>query len=316
MIATEPLKRSSDGDNNNNNSNHNRCHVPRNDTEIRNRLLQKLGIFFGGSSSGNNKSSDSWPAAPTTCSSSDTLSLSSGSISDDDTLSPLHSSQSSFMDDTSNMSFCGKMEARYLPTPPPPGVRKSTTSTSTVASSSSMGTTSVSPSIPACVHHQADSKYLSLLDYSTEHGESLHVREEMPLSSPNKTIRFAPQVDVVSIPSHREYPKRIRRKLWATFQDIQINGERNVLEFEADGRDWRTATEEDAFCLLDGELYHPATYESYRFQKSRYFAVKQQQQLKKKKQEKKKKNQPPPLWSSGRGLIANAMPSLTRFADT
>ena len=109
--------------------------------------------------------------------------------------------------------------------------------------------------------------YLSTLDRATEYQEPLQIIQTQwvdPVAhsteEPSKTVRFLPQVSVVSIPDRKEYPKSVRRKLWTSFRTLRVNGERNVLEFEADNFDWRQCSEEDTFIAHQGELYHPETY--------------------------------------------------------
>jgi hypothetical protein len=132
-----------------------------------------------------------------------------------------------------------KLTKNYIPTPPPPKV----------ARKSAMRTNS----------QQSNTHVLHFLDYATQCKEPLLIEPGL-LFQQGKKIQFFPQVTIVSIPSHRDYPEPIRQAIWSGTRDIHMNGQRNTLEFAADNYDWRKATEEGSFIAADGELYHPTTY--------------------------------------------------------
>ena len=82
-------------------------------------------------------------------------------------------------------------------------------------------------------------------------------------------VSFASSVDVQEIPSFRDYSREERAAMWTGLVEIDINADRNCREFWADGRDWRTATEEDAFGLWydettgRSEWMHPVTLQRH-----------------------------------------------------
>ena len=78
--------------------------------------------------------------------------------------------------------------------------------------------------------------------------------------SPSR-VSFSGQVQVVDIPHHDEYSDSLRDRLWNSTREIHKIVKRNLIEFLADGWDWRSAKEENEFAKLPtGELVHPATW--------------------------------------------------------
>ncbi|CAB9511414.1 expressed unknown protein [Seminavis robusta] len=157
----------------------------------------------------------------------------------------------------------------------------------------------------------------SLLDFSTMHQELLLISSKR--SRRKKKIQFLPYVTVVDIPSHRDYPQNVQEQLWTSLDEIQANGWRNSLEFEADNRDWRKATEEDVFIGVNGELVHPETYRQH----CRSHRRQRGPGANKKKNRKKKKKGNIPKKHLGRINALRARlrgskngHSLTRFADS
>jgi hypothetical protein len=72
-------------------------------------------------------------------------------------------------------------------------------------------------------------------------------------------ITFHSEVMVVPIPKREEYSKRVRDRLWSNPEELQVNAQRNSMEFAAEGWDWRTALEDENMYrdALTGELIHP-----------------------------------------------------------
>lgn len=69
-------------------------------------------------------------------------------------------------------------------------------------------------------------------------------REDPLLATTTTRVTFDQHVQVISIPSHRSYPERVRGALWTSLQEIRHNADRNMLEFAAEGLDWRNVIEE------------------------------------------------------------------------
>jgi len=76
-------------------------------------------------------------------------------------------------------------------------------------------------------------------------------------------VHFHHVVSGVEISSHRDYAPHVRETLWNSFEEIQQNAARNLIEFRADGWEWRNATEESQMLrasAMGGALIHPASY--------------------------------------------------------
>ena len=78
-------------------------------------------------------------------------------------------------------------------------------------------------------------------------------------------ITFNTEVKVVPIPMRDEYSKRVKDRLWTNAEELQLNAQRNALEFAAEGWDWRTAMEDEYMYrdAVSGELIHPVHCELY-----------------------------------------------------
>lgn len=106
----------------------------------------------------------------------------------------------------------------------------------------------------------------SLLDPSRQFQEHLkYIAEGDEHASNNDTrqhcVHFHTTVSGVIIPRASDYPLTIRQKIWASFEEIQANANRNIIEFRADNWDWKMATEENCMVLESlGKLVHPATF--------------------------------------------------------
>jgi hypothetical protein len=72
-------------------------------------------------------------------------------------------------------------------------------------------------------------------------------------------ISFNDDVSVAHIPMRSEYSDRVRSRLWSNRYEIHENATRNAIEFQAEGWDWRSVTEDEGMfvCTSSGELIHP-----------------------------------------------------------
>lgn len=72
-------------------------------------------------------------------------------------------------------------------------------------------------------------------------------------------ISFNDSVSVAHIPMRSEYSDRVRSRLWSNRYEIHENATRNAIEFQAEGWDWRSVTEDEGMfvCTSSGELIHP-----------------------------------------------------------
>eukprot|EP00557_Chaetoceros_sp_GSL56_P004822 CAMPEP_0176490392 /NCGR_PEP_ID=MMETSP0200_2-20121128/7843_1 /TAXON_ID=947934 /ORGANISM="Chaetoceros sp., Strain GSL56" /LENGTH=205 /DNA_ID=CAMNT_0017887689 /DNA_START=11 /DNA_END=628 /DNA_ORIENTATION=+ len=72
-------------------------------------------------------------------------------------------------------------------------------------------------------------------------------------------ITFNDDVSVAHIPMRCEYSDRVRSRLWSNRYEIHENATRNAIEFQAEGWDWRSVTEDEGMfvCTSSGELIHP-----------------------------------------------------------
>uniref|UniRef100_A0A7S1BNA7 Uncharacterized protein n=1 Tax=Corethron hystrix TaxID=216773 RepID=A0A7S1BNA7_9STRA len=74
-----------------------------------------------------------------------------------------------------------------------------------------------------------------------------------------KRTSFSEIVAVMPIPMKEEYSPHVRTRLWASPSEIVQNVARNLVEYSAEGFNWRNVTEDDAMfvCNATGELIHP-----------------------------------------------------------
>jgi len=72
-------------------------------------------------------------------------------------------------------------------------------------------------------------------------------------------LTFNDDVSVAHIPMRTEYSDRVRSRLWSNRYEIHENATRNAIEFQAEGWDWRSVTEDEGMfvCTSSGELIHP-----------------------------------------------------------
>lgn len=74
-----------------------------------------------------------------------------------------------------------------------------------------------------------------------------------------KRCTFVEEVKVVPIPRRDEYSDRMKDRLWTSTAEITMNAQRNTIEYQSEGWDWRTALEDENMytCSVTGELIHP-----------------------------------------------------------
>ena len=72
-------------------------------------------------------------------------------------------------------------------------------------------------------------------------------------------VQFDSMVSVVHIPSRNQYSPRIKKHIWADSVEIMEMAERNMIEFEHEGFDWRSVVLEDDMYVdsYNGDLIHP-----------------------------------------------------------
>lgn len=75
-------------------------------------------------------------------------------------------------------------------------------------------------------------------------------------------VQFCQIVSGLEIPSHHQYSDRIKKTIWADRAEINAMVERNILEFEAEGFDWKNVVLDDDMYVdeANGELIHPCHY--------------------------------------------------------
>ena len=269
----------------------------RGEDQIRERLLNKLGIFLDQNPTAGPKSNNCVSPVP------------------DDATTKKHSSPMT------------KKDCVRSPPPPP------TPSSSPLGSGDPKNPLDPHSSIPGAGAGAGGSCFL--LDYSTQRSEPLYLHPQL-LYQREKSLQFFPLTNVVEIPSHRDYSDEDYNRMWNSSHHIQLNRERSVMEFEADQYDWRKATEEGSFIAIDGELHHPATFTVLRTAEQHHIkttmmmirdsssTMKNRKTKRRKKRKKKRGNIPSKSVQQGpgggRGTTTRsakpAMASLTRFADT
>jgi len=80
-----------------------------------------------------------------------------------------------------------------------------------------------------------------------------------------KGVHFESTVQVVRIPSHKDYTTSLKRTLWGSLKDIKQNAMRNTTEYIFDACQWRNATEEQDmyFDQQSGKYIHPVHIQRY-----------------------------------------------------
>ncbi|KAL3925363.1 MAG: hypothetical protein SGARI_005856 [Bacillariaceae sp.] len=86
---------------------------------------------------------------------------------------------------------------------------------------------------------------------------------ERPITvSPTPAVSFFNKVQVMRIPSRKDYPDDMKKAMWSSTSEISSNAKRNSLEYTYEGWNWRTVLEEQDMYMHEktGALYHPAHF--------------------------------------------------------
>eukprot|EP00548_Thalassiothrix_antarctica_P006646 CAMPEP_0194133254 /NCGR_PEP_ID=MMETSP0152-20130528/3505_1 /TAXON_ID=1049557 /ORGANISM="Thalassiothrix antarctica, Strain L6-D1" /LENGTH=195 /DNA_ID=CAMNT_0038828537 /DNA_START=51 /DNA_END=638 /DNA_ORIENTATION=+ len=85
------------------------------------------------------------------------------------------------------------------------------------------------------------------------------------IGSTGPRITFNDEVKVVPIPMRDEYSKRVQDRLWTKPNELNIHVQRNIIEFKAEGWNWRTVLEDENMYrdVSSGELIHPVHVVEY-----------------------------------------------------
>ena len=113
------------------------------------------------------------------------------------------------------------------------------------------------------INQKHDNEGHRILLNSTRYLMPLHDDSDSVFSK-TRQVRFHDKVSVLEIPSHRCYPKDVRKSIWSGKREIKINAVRNRREFAAEGKDASKVKEEDEFVVIGNELMHPATYRRHK----------------------------------------------------
>lgn len=72
-------------------------------------------------------------------------------------------------------------------------------------------------------------------------------------------IHFKDTVSVIPIPSRHQYSDRIKQRIWSNRLELREMAQRNMIEFESEGYDWRNVVlEEDMYIdACNGNYIHP-----------------------------------------------------------
>ena len=120
--------------------------------------------------------------------------------------------------------------------------------------------------------HHSSSQHLHLHQSSKSGSDSSTIPSTAKLTATNSSngpkpktkqrkakITFNDDVSVAHIPMRSEYSERVRSRLWSNRYEIHENATRNAIEFQAEGWDWRSVTEDEGMfvCTSSGELIHP-----------------------------------------------------------
>ena len=81
--------------------------------------------------------------------------------------------------------------------------------------------------------------------------------DDVMFADPRRRVGFSSTVSIIPIPSRLDYPAQVRSAVWSDKKEISEMTARNMVEFAAEGWDWRNATEEEHMLFLDGVCVHP-----------------------------------------------------------
>ena len=87
---------------------------------------------------------------------------------------------------------------------------------------------------------------------------ALKTEEERESDNVKSAVVFDESVAVFSIPSRSEYTPQMKSRIWSNKRELKNNAARNMLEFAAEGFNWRNAAEDEAMYVNHvGERVHP-----------------------------------------------------------
>uniref|UniRef100_A0A6V2MXM8 Uncharacterized protein n=1 Tax=Ditylum brightwellii TaxID=49249 RepID=A0A6V2MXM8_9STRA len=105
--------------------------------------------------------------------------------------------------------------------------------------------------------HEIDKRNdtISTIDESTP----FQVASSPVLALKDRKVSFKTTVSILPIPTRFDYSDRIKAVLWSSHQEINLNMNRNKIEFSSENWDWRQAVEdrEMIICVETGERIHP-----------------------------------------------------------
>ena len=90
--------------------------------------------------------------------------------------------------------------------------------------------------------------------------------QNKPSPTPHRSsVKFNEIVSMVNIPSRYQYSDRVKKFIWSDRWELQEMAERNLIEFEAEGYDWRNVVLDDDMYIdsINGQLIHPCHYHSF-----------------------------------------------------
>jgi hypothetical protein len=87
---------------------------------------------------------------------------------------------------------------------------------------------------------------------------ALKIEEGRETDKVKSAVVFDESVVVIPIPSRSEYTPQMKSCIWSNKRELQNNAARNMLEFTAEGFNWRNAVEDEAMYVNHvGERVHP-----------------------------------------------------------
>jgi len=84
------------------------------------------------------------------------------------------------------------------------------------------------------------------------HKDDSHAKET------KSSVVFQEDVSVLPIPMRNEYSQRIKSRLWCDKAELHSMAQRNLVEFEFEGWNWRNVVQDECMIVgMTGELIHP-----------------------------------------------------------
>jgi hypothetical protein len=112
--------------------------------------------------------------------------------------------------------------------------------------------------VPSDVEYESDSSNSCLSFASSSIMDSCKYNRYLKASRRRmRTVQFATLCSVVEIPHYCEYSAKQKMAMWNGSKKIRLMAKRNSAEFQFDGWNIETATEEDDFVIVDGKSVHP-----------------------------------------------------------